>query len=158
MKTFLVITLMLYLSGLLTVVAYHLNRAPALEKASRWLVTAGLLVHAGALAERVVSTGHAPMASMFETLLFYSFSTVLVSVIVIYRYRERVTEIITLPVAALALVFAYFNYKPGGPLTLVLRTRWFETHVTASFAAYAFFTLAFSAALLNLLYGARGGR
>lgn len=124
-------------------------------RVSKVLITLGLLAHTLALGIRVYQTGHAPMASMYETLLFYSWSTVLVSVIVIYRYSERATELITVPVAVLALLFAFVNEKPGGPLTLVLRTRWFETHVTASFAAYALFTLAFSAALLNLVYSAR---
>jgi len=156
MKPLIILSLALYLSGLAGVAAHHLTGSIVLKRLSAIAATAGLLVHAGALAERVFSTGHAPMASMFETLLFYSFCTALVSVVVMFRYDERSTELVTIPVVVLALVFAYLNFKPGGPLTLVLRTRWFETHVTASFAAYAFFTLAFSGAVLNLVYGWMG--
>jgi ABC-type transport system involved in cytochrome c biogenesis permease subunit len=91
------------------------------------------------------------MANLFETLLFYSWCTVLVSIVVIYRYRERATEVVTVTCAILALVFALLNETAGKPLTLVLRTYWFETHVISSFAAYAFFTLAFSGAVLFLV-------
>ncbi|MBE7415184.1 MAG: hypothetical protein HS130_08120 [Deltaproteobacteria bacterium] len=42
------------------------------------------------------------MASMYETLVFFSWTTVLVSAVVIFRYDERETEVITLPVAVLA--------------------------------------------------------
>lgn len=92
------------------------------------------------------------MASMFETLIFYAWCTVLVTIIVILRYRERLPGLITLPVAVSALIFAISRYDTGRPLNLILRTRWFEFHVTLSFAAYALFTLAFAGAIL-FLYG-----
>lgn len=151
MKPFLYVSLLLYALSLITVLFYHLLKKESLEKASRWLVSAGLAGHTFALIQRIASTGHAPMASMYETLVFFSWTAVLVSVIVIFRYRERMTEVITVPVSMLAIMFALPKEKPGGPLTLILRTRWFETHVTASFAAYALFTLAFSAALIYLI-------
>ena len=116
----------------------------------------GLLLHTAALVMRTVSTGHAPMASMFETLLFYSWATVFLSVIVIIRYDERVTELVTVPTAAAALAYALANVTPGKELAIVLRTVWFETHVTSSFAAYAFFTLAFSGAVVYLVRDLRG--
>ncbi|MBE9529547.1 MAG: cytochrome c biogenesis protein CcsA [Proteobacteria bacterium] len=145
----------LYLAGLLLVIIHNgigASRLGPLSKAVLWL---GFLLHTVALGVRIYNTGHAPMASMFETLIFYSWCTVAVSLFVALRYEERITEMITLPVASAALFFGILNFKPGGPLTLVLRTRWFETHVTASFAAYALFTLAFSAAVVSLVYDLR---
>ncbi len=156
MKPFLYASLLLYGISVGAVLFHHLRGSVKAEKASRLFLLAGLAVHTGALIERILSTGHAPMASMYETLVFYAWCTVLVSVLVIFRYKERATEIITVPVAMLAIVFAIFNEKPGGPLTLILDTRWFELHVTASFAAYALFTLAFSGAAFYLVNAARG--
>ncbi len=156
MKPYLFASFALYAVSLLAVLLSRLIRNQRLEAVSKALITAGLLAHSAGLIERIYSTGHAPMASMYETLVFYSWATVLVSVIVIFRYRERVTELVTVPIAMLAIVFALVNEKPGGPLTLILKTRWFETHVTASFAAYALFTLAFSGAILYLMNNRRG--
>ncbi|HXI10930.1 MAG TPA: cytochrome c biogenesis protein CcsA [Thermodesulfobacteriota bacterium] len=156
MKPFLYATIVLYVISFVTVVVYNVTGSKALEKASKIFLVAGLCVHTAGLVERIYSTGHAPMASMYETLVFYGWTAVLVSVIVIFRYSERATELFTVPVSVVALVFALANEKPGGPLTLILRTRWFETHVTASFAAYALFTLAFSAAVLYLVRYNRG--
>ncbi len=155
MKPLLYAAFILYLSGFFLVGIYHLKGLRALEASSRALVTAGLLVHAAALIVRIYSTGHAPMASMYETLVFYSWMVVLVTAVVIYRYSERMVEVVTLPVALGALLFAFSKESPGGPLALVLQTRWFETHVIASFAAYALFTLAFSGALFSLIYESR---
>ena len=101
------------------------------------------------------STGHAPMASMDETLVFYGWTIVLVSLLVALRYRERLTEMLTLPAAIAALAAGIAKLAPGKPLTLILKTRWFELHVISSFAAYALFTLAFSGAALYLVYERR---
>ncbi|MBI5235156.1 MAG: cytochrome c biogenesis protein CcsA [Deltaproteobacteria bacterium] len=119
------------------------------------MLIAGFLSHTAYLAWRAYSTGHAPMASMDETTAFYGWATVLVSLIVIFRYKERLVALITVPLASLAVFFSILNAKPPAPLTLVLRTRWFEAHVTASFAAYALFTLAFAGAVLYLVHQAR---
>lgn len=156
MKPFLFASIALYSLSFLTVIAHHISGSRPLEKASRWLLVLGLIAHTGALVERVWSTGHAPMASMYETLVFFSWTAILVSAIVVFRYSERETELVTVPVSILAIVFALVNEKPGGPLTLILRTRWFETHVTASFAGYALFTLAFAGALVYLIKKWRG--
>lgn len=151
MKYFLYASFAIYAIGLIDVLAYHFKRSKALEISSKAITSLGLLSHTAGLIERIYSTGHAPMASMYETLVFYSWTTVLVSLIVVCRYNERETELVTLPAAMLAIAFAFVNEKPGGPLTLILDTRWFELHVTASFAAYALFTLAFSGALLHII-------
>ena len=156
MKPFLYAALFLYGASFITVLVRHMTGSEKAGSLSRIVLTAGALAHTGALVERVYSTGHAPMAAMYETLVFFSWCTVVVSLLVVFRYRERVTELITIPVAFAAIIFALYNEKAGGPLTLILDTRWFELHVTASFAAYALFTLAFSAALCYLAGSFRG--
>ncbi len=148
-----------YLLSLLLVVLYHLKGdgpvRSALEFVSKALVTLGLLANTAALLLRIYSTGHAPMSNMYETLLFYSWTVVLVTIIVIYRYRERMVELVTLPITLMTLLFAMSKAGPGSELPLVLKTRWFEVHVIASFVAYAFFTLAFSGAVFSLIHDYR---
>ncbi len=152
MKPYLYTTLVLYLLSFITVVIHHRTGGRSFRVLSTIALVGGLILHSIALGIRIYSTGHAPMASMYETLVFYSWTTVLVSLIVVLRYSERLTETITVPVASVALVFALANESEGGPLSLILRTKWFETHVTTSFVAYALFTLAFSGAVLYLVY------
>ena len=162
MKPLLIASLVLYVSAFVVVTSYHLLKKTAFERLSAILLCVGLGTHTLALAIRTYSTGHIPMANIYETLLFYSWTTILVSVIVIFRYKERATELITVPFSVLTLVFAFFNEVPGKELPLVLKTHWFEIHVASSFVAYSLFSLAFSGAVLYLgsrlfrKYGERG--
>lgn len=157
MKPFLIASIISYVTGLLVVLGYHGRRLKILYTTSLALLCLGLLSHSLALGIRMYSTGHAPMANMYETLVFYAWCSVVVSAIVIFRYKERSVEIFTVSLAIVALFFGLANEKPGGPLTLILRTVWFEIHVTSSFAAYALFSLAFSGALIYLITSARKG-
>lgn len=155
MRIFVFSSLILYSIGFSLVIFHHITKKRLLEVISKASIVIGLLSHTIALAIRTYESGHAPMLAMYETLLFYSWSTVLVSATVIFRYNERLTELITIPVAILAVIFAQINESPSKPLTLILKTRWFETHVISSFAAYALFTLAFAGAVLYLFSGIR---
>ncbi|MBI5969831.1 MAG: cytochrome c biogenesis protein CcsA [Deltaproteobacteria bacterium] len=157
MKYLLFATLLLYAVGFLASLYCVVAKRPHCERVPVVFVLAGLASQTVWLAGRMYATGHAPMASMYETLVFYSWTTVLVTLLVIYRYRERTVELVTVPFALFALIFAVYNETPGKQLALILRTRWFETHVAASFAAYALFTLSFAGAALYLLRGFSGG-
>ncbi|MBI3398375.1 MAG: cytochrome c biogenesis protein CcsA [Deltaproteobacteria bacterium] len=150
-------TLILYALTFFLVILYHIIKKDIFEFFSKSAMVIGLLFHTIALSIRTYESGHAPMLAMYETLLFYSWSTVLVSTIVIFRYSERFTELITVPVAVLTMIFAQLNETSSKPLTLILKTRWFESHVISSFAAYALFTLAFAGAVLYLISEAKSG-
>lgn len=152
---FVLSALILYIFSFFIVALYHITKKGLFASLSKAIIVIGLLIHIIALFIRTYESGHAPMLAMYETLLFYSWSTVFVSAIVIFRYRERFTELITIPVAIMAMIFAQMSETPAKPLTLILKTRWFEAHVISSFAAYALFTLAFSAAVLYLLFDLR---
>ncbi len=155
MAPFLYASLAIYSLALILSLAGNVSGRKRLLAASMAAMAAGLVVHSAGLAVRIASTGHAPMASMDETLVFYGWTVVLVSVFVALRYRERLTELLTLPAAMASLAAGAAKLSPGKPLTLILKTRWFELHVTSSFAAYALFTLAFSGAVLYLVYEKR---
>ncbi len=152
MNLLILITGLLYALSFITAILGGITKRGGQEQLSRAAIICGLLLHTIALAIRSYEAGHAPMFSMYETLLFYSWCTVLVSAIVIFRYREHLTRLITTPLALTALFFAQWNAAPPRTLPLILKTRWFEIHVIASFAAYALFTLSFAAAVLYLWF------
>lgn len=156
MKLLLSLALVLYVLSYLANILFFIVKRSIAARLSFWALVVGLLLHTSALLHRAFSSGHLPMANIYETLIFFSFSTVLVTVVVIIRYSTRSVEIITLPLAMVALSVSFFNEMAAKELPLVLKTIWFETHVSSSFVAYAFFTVSFSAAVFYLLASLRG--
>ncbi len=126
-----------------------------------WKVSTYALVTAFALLTivlilRMMEAGHAPMARRYETLLFFAWSVALLNLILLFRYRFRTTELLTIPVILLALLLAAFSDSGVYPLPLILKTWWFEIHVITSFFAYALFTLAAAAGAVYLFKERKG--
>lgn len=118
----------------------------------RLILIPALLLHLSALLARTYYVGHAPMANLYETLLFFSFCVAMSTFVYSLRYPVRMIEFISLPVASVLLFLAMRADHKFTPLFLALKTIWFEVHVMASFAGYALFTLSFSAAFFFLVY------
>jgi ABC-type transport system involved in cytochrome c biogenesis permease subunit len=119
---------------------------------SRLFLPAAALSHLAALILRSYYVGHAPMANLYETLLFFSFSVSLATIVYNLRYKAGVIELISIPVASGLLAFAISADQKFTPLFLALKTIWFEVHVMASFAGYALFTVSFASAFFFLCY------
>lgn len=123
---------------------------------ARLALAAGCSIHLAALVLRSIYVGHAPMANLYETLLFFSFCTALSALVYSIKYENRVTGIICLPVSLALLFFAIKADHKFTPLFLALKTLWFEIHVMASFAGYALFTVAFASAIFFLYFRRKG--
>ncbi len=109
------------------------------------------IFHTAALVLRTILLEHAPMASLFDSLLFYTWSVSLIVSIMYLRYKEEALSLfVALPIF-LALLKAYKSPQDIRPLSPALQTLWFETHVGTSFIAYGFFTLGLSTGFLYLL-------
>ncbi|MDT8318581.1 MAG: cytochrome c biogenesis protein CcsA [bacterium] len=119
---------------------------------SRLLLLIAIAIHFVALILRSYYVGHAPMANLYETLLFFSFSVSLATLVYNFRYKVGIMELISIPVASGLLAFAISVDHKFTPLFLALKTIWFEVHVMASFAGYALFTVSFAAAFFFLCH------
>ncbi len=154
MKYLLLVSLLLYAAGFISLLLHHRSKNKgAFAVPSVAFISCGLVLHTVVLVERTFSTGRLPVAAVGETLLFYGWSVAALSTVVMLRYRERFTALVTVPFAVLALFFSIVRMTPPRPLPLILRTYWFEVHVITSFAAYALFTLAFAGALFYIVGG-----
>jgi len=142
MKVLLWFTLGLYGVSLLAMAAAISGPRRRLERFSRHTLFVAFGLHTLLLGLRMLEVGHAPMMGRYETLLFFSWTVVLLNLILIARYQFRETEFLTAPAVMLALVFAALSDTSINPLPLVLKTWWFEVHVVTSFFAYALFSLA----------------
>src|SRR3989304_7573684 len=105
----------------------------------------GILLQTAAILLRwkvsyMMDIGRVPLSNLYESLVFFTWSTVLIYLIVEYKYKVRAFGAFVMPVAFLAL--AFINVAPGikadiTPLVPALQSNWLLYHVFLSFISYA---------------------
>lgn len=103
-----------------------------------------------------VGYGHVPLASLYESLIFFSLTIGIIYLFVEYRYRFRVIGFFAALSAFLALAYASLPSVGSQiqPLMPALQSNWLIIHVMTYFFGYAALTLAFCVSLLFLLKSA----
>ncbi len=149
-EIFLWLSIAFYGAGFISYVLSRNGSRRTMQRVSTYLLILALVLHTFVLVLRIMETGHAPIARRFETLLFFSWSIAVLNTILLFRYRLRTTDVLTIPVIFLALLLAAFSDSGIYRLPLALKTWWFEIHVVTSFFAYALFTLAAAAGTIYL--------
>ncbi len=137
----------------------------AFGRAATVLTLAGLAAHTSALILRWVESyelgiGHAPMSNLYESLIFFAWTIVLLYMLIEWRTRNRSIGVFATPLAFLAM--AYASYSPNineriQPLVPALKSNWLIAHVVTCFFGYAAFALAFGLSLMYLLKRRRQG-
>jgi len=123
------------------------------------LLAVGLLFHSGGLVLRWIEThqtgyGYVPLSNMYESLIFFSWTIVLVYLILEFRYQQKVIGAFVTPFAFLAI--ALTSIIPGvestiTPLVPALQSNWLTIHVTTCFFGYASFAVSFGISILYLI-------
>jgi len=98
--------------------------------------------------------GHAPLSNLYESLIFFAWTIILLYLVVEWRTKNRTIGTFVTPLAFLAL--AYASFSPGvssgiQPLIPALQSNWLIAHVITCFFGYAAFALAFGLSLMYLL-------
>jgi cytochrome c-type biogenesis protein CcsB len=119
----------------------------------------GLAGHIFAIALRWIESyrlgiGHAPFSNLYESLIFFSFTVILLYLVVEWRTKNRTLGAFVTPLASLALAYASFSPNISSriqPLLPALKSNWLITHVITCFFGYAAFGLSFAISLMYLL-------
>jgi cytochrome c-type biogenesis protein CcsB len=98
--------------------------------------------------------GHAPLSNLYESLIFFSWTIILLYLIVEMRTASKSIGAFATPIAFLSLAYASFsnNIKDSiQPLVPALQSNWLTAHVMTCFFGYAAFALAFGLSLMYLI-------
>jgi len=124
----------------------------------------GLLIHSGGLVLRWVEThrtgyGYVPLSNMYESLVFFSWTIILIYLILEFKYRQKIIGVFVTPFAFLAI--ALTSIIPGidakiTPLVPALQSNWLAIHVITCFLGYASFAVSFGISVLYLVQDKRG--
>lgn len=95
----------------------------------------------------------APLRNLYESLVFFIWCTILIHLIIEFKYKNRSLGAFVTPIAALALLFIDVSgvSKEIQPLIPALQSNWLLFHVFLSFIGYAAFAVSFAAAAAYLV-------
>jgi cytochrome c-type biogenesis protein CcsB len=101
-----------------------------------------------------VGYGHIPLSNLYESLISLSWTTVIIYLIVEWRYKSKALGIFIFPIISLAM--AYASLAPSirdeiEPLIPALQSNWLTYHVMTCFLSYSAFAISFGASITYLL-------
>jgi cytochrome c-type biogenesis protein CcsB len=149
----------IYLLGFVAYLVYATSKNVRVGKVSTGLLITGLLFHSVGLILRWMEThqtgyGYVPLSNMYESLIFFSWTIVLIYLILETKYQQKVIGVFVTPFAFLAI--ALTSIIPGvnaniTPLVPALQSNWLTIHVTTCFFGYASFAVSFGISFLYLI-------
>ena len=135
-----------------------------LGKVATFLSLGGLLAQSGAIILRWVESykmgiGHAPLSNLYESLIFFAWTIMLLYLIVEWRTKNKSLGAFVTPLAFLAMAYASFSPSINDriqPLIPALKSNWLIAHVITCFFGYSAFGLSFGLSIMYLIKR-RGG-
>jgi cytochrome c-type biogenesis protein CcsB len=95
--------------------------------------------------------GHAPLTNMYESVVFFAWTIVILYLGIEYKFKTRTIGAFAVPLAFLAMAYGSFAPLNKGisPLVPALQSNWLLAHVITCFVGYAAFAIA---AALGIMY------
>ncbi len=153
------ITTITYLICMVTYFTYLFFRNPKFGRGITGLVMFGLAIHTVALGMRWYESyqlgyGHIPLSNLYESLMSLSWTTVLIYLIIEFRYKSKALGIFVFPLVSIAM--AYASLSPNiqdeiEPLIPALQSNWLTYHVMTCFLSYSAFAISFGASITYLI-------
>jgi cytochrome c-type biogenesis protein CcsB len=153
------VSMAIYLVTFLGYLIFTASQNKKLGTASTGLLAIGFLLHSIGLVFRWMEThrtgyGYVPLSNMYESLIFFSWTIVLIYLIIEWKYKQRIIGAFVTPFAFLAI--ALTSIIPGvdakiTPLVPALQSNWLTIHVTTCFFGYAAFAVSFGISILYLI-------
>ncbi len=146
------------LAGFCYIYAWIFKR-PSAGKAGTWIAVLGLAGNTAGVVLRWVESyqlgiGHAPLSNLYESLVFFAATIILIYLFVEQKYQNRVIGAFVTPLAFLALAYASMSPNISDqiqPLIPALKSNWLIAHVVACFIGYGAFAVACGVSFMFLV-------
>ena len=133
-------------------------RKDVLAKQATWTALIGVIGNTMGIILRWVESyqlgiGHVPLSNLYESLIFFSWTIVVVYLIIERKHKSRIIGAFTIPLAFLAMAYASMSPNISNqiqPLLPALKSNWLIAHVIACFIGYASFAIAFGISWMYL--------
>jgi len=153
------VSMYVYLCTFVLYIFFLANRKRYIGIAATSLISVGFFIHTLGLIYRWAEThktgyGYVPLSNMYESLIFFSWTIVLIYPLLEFRFKQRI-------IGTFATLFAFMaiaasSILPGSnatikPLIPALQSNWLAIHVITCFFGYAAFAVSFGISLLFLI-------
>ena len=153
-----IITFVYGLAGFCYIFAWIFKKQ-SVSKAATWVAFIGLAGNIVGIVMRWVESyqlgfGHAPLSNLYESLVFFAGTIVLIYLVIERKYGNRVIGAFVAPLAFLAMAYASLSPNISDriqPLIPALKSNWLIAHVIACFIGYGAFAVAFGVSLMYLM-------
>jgi cytochrome c-type biogenesis protein CcsB len=146
------------LAGFCYLYAWIFKR-PSAGSLGTWVAILGLAGNTAGIALRWIESyqlgiGHAPLSNLYESLVFFAWTIILIYLFIERKYYNRVIGAFVTPLAFLALAYASLSPNISDqiqPLIPALKSNWLIAHVIACFIGYGAFAVAFGVSFMFLV-------
>ena len=96
--------------------------------------------------------GHAPLSNLYESVVFFTWTIILIFGILDLKYKYRIIGAFVVPFALLGMAWAQLGLQSGiEPLVPALQSNWLLYHVITCFLGYACFAVACGISMMYLI-------
>ncbi len=153
------LTTIAYFAAMVLFFAYIATKNKTIALVATLTSLAGFLVETTALGMRWYESyqilgedGRAPLTNLYESVVFFSWSILLIYLIMDWKYKQRTIGAFVLPIALFSMLWAQMSlHAEIDPLVPALQSNWLTYHVITCFLGYAGFAVAFGVSVMYLL-------
>lgn len=125
-------------------------------KLALWMAVLGLAGNTAGIILRWIESyqmgiGHAPLSNLYESLVFFSWTILIIYLFVERKYKNRTIGAFVTPLAFFAMAYASLHNNSIQPLIPALKSNWLIAHVITCFIGYAAFAIAFGTSWMYLI-------
>jgi cytochrome c-type biogenesis protein CcsB len=151
------ITMVSYMVSTCIFFAFLASRSKVVGIAGTYTALFGFLVQTAAIGMRWKESyeqghGHAPLSNLFESVVFFSWTIILIFLLIDFKYKYRAVGFFVVPFALFGMAWAQLGLDSGiEPLVPALQSNWLMYHVITCFLGYAAFAVACGISIMYLL-------
>ena len=151
------LTTLAYFVAMVLFIVYIAGRSQAVALIATIVCWLGFAANTGAITLRwmeiqAMGYDHAPLSNLYESVVFFGWSILLVYLLFDLKYRQRAVGAFVLPIAFIFMIWAQLDLNDSiEPLVPALQSNWLTYHVVTCFIGYAAFAVAFGVSVMYLI-------
>jgi cytochrome c-type biogenesis protein CcsB len=146
-----------YFVSMVLFIVYIASRNKNIALGATLIAWIGFALNTAAITQRWMESramgyGHAPLSNLYESVVFFSWSLVLIYLLFDLKYKHRSIGVVVMPNAFLWMTWAQLRLNDAiEPLVPALQSNWLTYHVITCFIGYAAFGLAAGVSIVYLI-------